>query len=61
MGLDLRSALALLREGRDLRDAAGILKVDRSTLRRRLREHGVWPVSGHLPLAEVVAPATAPS
>lgn len=42
--LDLRPAVALLKEGRDLKDAARILKVDRNTLRRRLREGRMWPV-----------------
>ena len=43
--LDLRPAVALLREGRDLKEAARILRVDRNTLRRRLREAGLWPVT----------------
>ena len=42
--LELRPALAMLREGRSLRDVAAILKVSRTTLRRRLREAGDWPV-----------------
>ena len=42
--LDLRPAVALLREGRSLKEVATILKVSRSTLRRRLREAGEWPV-----------------
>ncbi len=41
--LDLRPALALLREGRSLKETAGILGVSRTTLRRRLRETGAWP------------------
>lgn len=41
--LDLRPALALLREGRDLKEIARILKVSRTTLRRRLTEAGCWP------------------
>ena len=41
--LDLRPALALLNEGRDLKDTARILKLSRSTLRRRLTEAGHWP------------------
>lgn len=40
---DLRPAVALLKEGRDLKEAARILKVSRNTLRRRLREAGHWP------------------
>lgn len=43
VGMDLRPALALLREGRDLKDTARILRLDRNTLRRRLREAGAWP------------------
>ena len=42
--LDLRPALALLREGRGLKDVARILKVPRATLRRRLEEAGEWPM-----------------
>ena len=42
--LDLRPALALLNEGRGLKDVARILKVPRATLRRRLDEAGRWPV-----------------
>ena len=41
--LDLRPALALLREGRDLKEIACILQLSRSTLRRRLTEAGHWP------------------
>jgi len=41
--LDLRPAVALLREGRSLKETARILGVDRNTLRRRLREAGEWP------------------
>ena len=43
--LDLRPAVALLREGRGLKDVARILKVPRATLRRRLEEAGQWPVA----------------
>ena len=42
--LDLRPALALLREGQSLKETARILGVSRNTLRRRLREAGEWPV-----------------
>ena len=42
--LDLRPAVALLKEGRSLKEVARILKVSRATLRRRLREAGEWPV-----------------
>ncbi len=44
--LDLRPALALLREGRSLKEVSAILKVSRATLRRRLRETGAWPPPG---------------
>lgn len=40
--IDLRPAMALLREGRGLKDVARILKVPRATLRRRLEEAGQW-------------------
>lgn len=43
--LDLRPALALLREGRSLKEVSAILKVSRATLRRRLRETGAWPAA----------------
>ena len=42
--VDLRPAVALLKEGRGLKDVARILKVPRATLRRRLAEAGQWPV-----------------
>jgi DNA invertase Pin-like site-specific DNA recombinase len=42
--VDLRPALALLKEGRDLKEVARILKLDRNTLRRRLKEAGHWPL-----------------
>ena len=41
--IDLRPALALLREGRGLKSTAQILKLSPATLRRRLREAGEWP------------------
>ena len=44
VALDLRPALALLREGQSLKETARILGVSRNTLRRRLREAGEWPV-----------------
>ena len=53
--VDLRPAMALLREGRDLKETARILKVNRNTLRRRLREGGQWPVPGSLPSDDQVA------
>ena len=43
--IDLRPALALLREGRGLKSTAQILKLSPATLRRRLREAGEWPRS----------------
>jgi len=41
--MDLRPAVALLEQGRGLREVAEILNVNRNTLRRRLREEGLWP------------------
>jgi DNA invertase Pin-like site-specific DNA recombinase len=41
--LELRPAVAMLKEGRGLREVATILGVSRSTLRRRLQEAGGWP------------------
>ena len=41
--MDLRPALALLKEGRSLKEVARILTISRATLRRRLREAGEWP------------------
>jgi DNA invertase Pin-like site-specific DNA recombinase len=41
--MDPRPALALLKEGRSLKETSRILGVSRNTLRRRLREAGVWP------------------
>jgi DNA invertase Pin-like site-specific DNA recombinase len=46
VGMDLRPAIALLREGRGLKEVSAILKVSRATLRRRLQETGAWPVAG---------------
>ena len=43
--IDLRPAVAMLREGRGLKDVARILKVPRATLRRRLEEAGQGPVA----------------
>jgi DNA invertase Pin-like site-specific DNA recombinase len=42
--LDVRPAVALLGEGRSLKEVARILEVERNTLRARLREAGAWPV-----------------
>ncbi len=43
--MDLRPALALLKEGRSLKETSRILGVSRNTLRRRLRESGSWDVA----------------
>lgn len=43
--MDLRPAAAMLREGRSLRQVSDIMGVSRSTMRRRLREEGLWPLS----------------
>jgi transposase len=43
--MDLRPATALLKEGRSLKEVSAILKVSRATLRRRLREEGLWPLT----------------
>ena len=40
--LDLRPAVALLEQGRSLKETARILGLSRNTLRRRLREAGAW-------------------
>lgn len=40
---DIRPALALLEQGRGLKQVATILNISRSTLRRRLEEAGEWP------------------
>ena len=42
--VDLRPALALLREGRSLKEVSAILTISRATLRRRLQEQGQWPI-----------------
>ena len=49
--MDLRPALALMKEGRGVREVAVILGVDRNTLRRRLREADSRPST---PKAEAV-------
>jgi len=41
--MDLRPAVALLEQGRNLQEIANILDVSRTTLRRRLQEQGKWP------------------
>ncbi len=43
--LEIRPAVAMLQQGRGLRDVASILGVSRTTLRRRLMEAGEWPVA----------------
>ena len=40
---DIRPALALIEQGRGLKQVAGILNISRATLRRRLQEAGEWP------------------
>jgi DNA invertase Pin-like site-specific DNA recombinase len=40
----VEAAVALLREGRSLRDVSKLVRVDRNTLRSRLREQGCWPL-----------------
>jgi len=42
--LDLRPAVALLEQGRSLKETSRILGLSRNTLRRRLREAGAWPL-----------------
>jgi DNA invertase Pin-like site-specific DNA recombinase len=42
--IDTRPAMALLREGRGLKEVARILDLPRATLRRRLQEQGEWPM-----------------
>ena len=41
--MDVRPAVALLEQGRNLQEIANILGVSRTTLRRRLQEQGKWP------------------
>lgn len=41
--LDLRPALAMMREGRGLKQVAAILRIPKTTLRRRLADAGEWP------------------
>jgi DNA invertase Pin-like site-specific DNA recombinase len=43
--IDTRPAVALLREGRGLKEVSRILGLPRATLRRRLQEQGEWPVA----------------
>lgn len=56
--LDVRPAVALLREGRGLKEVARILKVPRATLRRRLGEVGAWPIK--MPGGQARVDQTAP-
>lgn len=46
VAVDVRPAVALLREGRSLKETSNILDVSRSTLRRRLQDAGEWPLTG---------------
>ena len=41
--IDVRPAIALLNQGRNLSEVARILGLDRTTLRRRLTRAGEWP------------------
>jgi len=41
--IDVRPAVALLEQGRNLSEVARILAIDRTTLRRRLTTAGAWP------------------
>jgi DNA invertase Pin-like site-specific DNA recombinase len=43
--LEIRPAVAMLQQGRGLREVASIMGVSRTTLRRRLKEAGEWPVA----------------
>jgi DNA invertase Pin-like site-specific DNA recombinase len=43
--LEIRPAVAMLQQGRGLREVASITGVSRTTLRRRLKEAGEWPVA----------------
>ncbi len=42
--IDLRPALAMIREGHGLRTISKALGVSRATLRRRLQDAGQWPI-----------------
>ena len=44
--IDVRPAVALLEQGRNLSEVSRILTVNRTTLRRRLSEVGEWPRMG---------------
>ena len=44
--IDISPALALLSEGHGLKTVARMTGISRATLRRRLIEEGLWPVSG---------------
>ena len=44
--IDIRPAVALLEQGRNLSEVSRILTVNRTTLRRRLTEAGEWPRMG---------------
>jgi DNA invertase Pin-like site-specific DNA recombinase len=49
--LEIRPAVAMLQQGRGLREVASIMGVSRTTLRRRLKEAGEWPVARVEPAA----------
>jgi DNA invertase Pin-like site-specific DNA recombinase len=44
--IDTRPAVAMLQQGRGLKEVARILGLPRATLRRRLQEQGEWPPPG---------------
>lgn len=52
--IDVRSAVALLEQGRNLSEVSRILTVNRTTLRRRLSEAGEWPRMGVVRTPDVV-------
>jgi len=43
--LEIRPDVAMLQQGRGLREVASIMGVSRPPLRRRLQEAGEWPVA----------------
>jgi len=54
--MDLRPALALLSQGRSLKETSGILGVSRSTLRRRLKDAGGWPQANRGEIGSAAGP-----
>ena len=47
VSIDIRPAVAMLEQGRGLKQVAAIIGMSRSTLRRRLEEAGEWPRKAH--------------